>query len=102
MSPARVSRTLAELIRNKMPAFVGCEKCRRYKQIDLEALMAKVGPDYSLWNRRCKCRLKAGCDGWNKFWIGPGWHTPNWDDRTEERWVRVAQEARSRKGGSSA
>lgn len=31
------------------------------------ALAEKVGPEFSLIDRRCRCRLTPGCDGWNRF-----------------------------------
>ncbi len=44
-----------------------CSLCRACRDIDLEALREKVGGSYSLWNRRCRCRLTPGCRGWNMF-----------------------------------
>jgi hypothetical protein len=85
--PARVRRTLAQMIAGGFQSFARCSLCKAHRQIDLDALMAKVGPDYSLWNRRCRCKLTKGCRGWNKFAVGPGWHTKDYDDLTEMRWV---------------
>lgn len=87
MSGARVRRTIGQMAELGFTAHVSCAKCREYRQIDLSALVAKVGPDYSLWNRRCRCRMTPGCDGWNRFFVGPGWHVAAFDERTEWRWT---------------
>jgi hypothetical protein len=42
--------------------------CGAWRDLDLAALAAKVGPTYSLWNRRTRCRLTEGCAGWNRFY----------------------------------
>jgi hypothetical protein len=85
----RMSRTLGELVAYNMPALVTCTTCKAHRQIDLPALIEKVGPDYSLWNRRCRCRLTDGCMGWNRFFVGGGWPTKSWDDATEDRWMEM-------------
>lgn len=62
---------------------VQCKKCRRLKRFsrdDLIALAEKVGRDYSLINRRCRCRLTPGCDGWNRFSYLLGVYRPLWDE----------------------
>ncbi|WP_420142022.1 hypothetical protein [Sphingomonas sp.] len=70
-----------------MTARVSCTECKRLREIDIPALIEKVGPEYSLWNRRCRCRLKKDCPGWNRFFIGPGWFTKSYDEQTEMRWI---------------
>lgn len=42
-------------------------QCKKFKDIDLEALAAIKGRDYDLWNRRSVCRLTEGCEGPVKF-----------------------------------
>jgi hypothetical protein len=62
--------TLGSMIDDYDTVQVWCEHCRRHRKLtreDLVALAEKVGRDYSLWNRRCQCRLTAGCTGWNRF-----------------------------------
>lgn len=62
--------TLAKIIRNEREIQVWCEKCRAlhvFTQAELIALAEKVGPEFSLIDRRCRCRLTPGCDGWNRF-----------------------------------
>jgi hypothetical protein len=56
--------TLDKIIRNQREIQVWCEKCQACRiltQDELIALAAKVGPDYSLIDRRCRCRLTPGC-----------------------------------------
>jgi hypothetical protein len=92
--PARARRTLAEMIQGGFQSFVRCSLCKGHRQIDLHALLAKVGPDYSLWNRRSRCKLTKGCKGWNKFAVGPGYPAKDYDDRTEMRWFDLEWDER--------
>lgn len=92
--PARGRRTLAEMIDHGFESYARCTTCGVSRRIDLHALMAKVGPDYSLWNRRCRCKLTDACHGWVSFKVGPGWHTPDFDNRTEARWIDAEWEER--------
>jgi len=85
--PARTRRTLANMIEHGFTSHARCPKCDRSCEVDLRALMAKAGPDYSLWNRRCRCRFTPGCPGWIRFKVGPGWYVPDYDEPTEERWM---------------
>jgi hypothetical protein len=71
--PARARRTLAEMIQGGFQSF---------------------GPDYSLWNRRSRCKLTKGCKGWNKFAVGPGYPAKDYDDRTEMRWFDLEWDER--------
>jgi hypothetical protein len=64
-----------------------CTRCRAARQVDLRALRARVGGDYCLVNRRCRCRLTPGCAGWNRFHYLHGVYRPLWDDATAERWI---------------
>ena len=82
--------TLEAMIEHDAKIRVWCEKCRIYRDIsqdDLRALSAKVGPEYSLWNRRCRCRLTEGCDGWNKFSYLLGVYRPLAEVETLDRWI---------------
>lgn len=85
--PARVRRTLATMIEHGFTSHARCPTCEQTQDVDLLALMAKMGPDYSLWNRRSRCRFTPGCAGWISFKVGPGWRTPDFDEATEERWM---------------
>lgn len=42
-------------------------QCRKWKDIDLEALAEIKGRDYDLWNKRSVCRLTDGCEGAVRF-----------------------------------
>jgi len=64
-----------------------CQTCRAYREIDLVELATRVGPQYSLVNRRCRCRLTKGCQGWNRFFVLLGVVRPLWDDATAMRWM---------------
>lgn len=61
---------------------VNCTRCSAWQDIDIEALREKVGGDYSLWNRRTRCRLTPGCAGWNRFRHNchGGFFMPMWDE----------------------
>lgn len=85
--PIRVEKTwlenLGAMIDGDANIQTTCTKCRRTKRFtkdDLIALAEKVGRDYSLINRRCRCRLKPGCDGWNRFHYLLGVYRPLWDE----------------------
>jgi hypothetical protein len=91
--PARSKRTIAAMIEHGFSSYAYCPACRLYREVDLNKLMATKGPAYSLWNRRCRCK-KPGCTGWVRFKVGPGWHTPDYDDNTEARWIDAEWEER--------
>jgi hypothetical protein len=69
---------------------VTCAQCRGSRDIDITALAARVGRDYSLINRRCRCRLLPGCIGWNRFYytthVGT-WTRPLADPETQDGWM---------------
>lgn len=44
-----------------------CGKDRQLRSGDLSRIAAAKGMDYTLYNRRTRCRLTAGCPGWNYF-----------------------------------
>lgn len=64
-----------------------CGQYVRFARADLEALAAKVGRDFSLRNRRCRCRLTPGCRGWNRFFYLAGVYRPLWDEEIAVRWM---------------
>lgn len=57
-----------------------------FSKAELEALAAKVGRDYELYNRRCPCRLTPGCRGWNNFHYLRGVYRPLRDVAVGDRW----------------
>jgi hypothetical protein len=86
---------LARLIKLGAVVRVFCSRCRANRDIDLEALAAKVGSDYSLWNRRCRCRMMRHCKGWNRFRSMPG-AVKLYDAETQARWDAEDWEERQR------
>lgn len=63
-----------------------CTMCSAHGPVDIEKLVRLKGPDYSLVNRRCPCRLKPGSTGWIRFFYSHGRMTPMWDDTMADRW----------------
>lgn len=66
---------------------VTCTVCRQGRDVDLDGLIAAKGPDYSLVNRRSRCKFTKGCRGWNRFFYQSGVMRPLWDDKTGDRWM---------------
>jgi hypothetical protein len=66
-----------------------CRTCQRSRAIDIAALAARLGRDYSLCNRRTRCRLTPGCRGWNVFGYSTGtWVHHLFDPTTDAAWAR--------------
>lgn len=81
--------TLGDMVRIGVGAKVECNRCRRGQMIDIPALIEKVGPCYSLFNRRCRCKLKPDCDGWLYFLHDrSGVWLPFRDAATADRWMK--------------
>jgi hypothetical protein len=83
----RVRRTLGQMVDGGHTAMAECATCRGHQDIDLAKLIAKVGREYSLWNRRSPCRLTPGCTGFMVYRAGPGWPHLMADDDVEMWWV---------------
>lgn len=79
-------RSLDRLIEQGVRVTVSCTLCNAYNVVDLVALREKVGGAYSLWNRRCRCRLTEGCTGWNRFRYINGMAWAMWDDEGTRHW----------------
>lgn len=80
--------TLAEMVEHGVKAYVRCNKCSGQREIDIPALIEKVGPGYSLFNRRSRCKLNIGCDGWNSFMHSrSAVLLPLRDNETADRWI---------------
>ena len=78
---------------------VWCDQCGGFAVVDLAALVEKVGRDYSLVDRRCRCRLQPGCIGWNKFRYASSEHGITWNLSTDagvQRRIDRDWEARTR------
>ncbi|ALJ12655.1 hypothetical protein ATM17_12605 [Sphingopyxis macrogoltabida] len=80
--------TLGDMLRIGVGAKVACNRCQCERVINLEMLIAKVGPSYSLFNRRCRCKLLPGCQGWNYFLHDrSGVWLPFRDAAAADRWL---------------
>jgi|JI10StandDraft_1071094.scaffolds.fasta_scaffold2386218_2 hypothetical protein len=80
-------RTLDAAIEEGAPIRASCTKCRQWQDVDLVVLRERVGGSYSLINRRTRCRITEGCNGWNRFHYLLGVFRPLWDDATSDRWM---------------
>jgi hypothetical protein len=80
-------RSIDAMIAADIGARVMCDGCSAYQDLDLVELRAKVGGSYSLFNRRCRCRLTPDCKGWNRFYYLNGMAWAMWDDATADRWA---------------
>lgn len=69
-----------------------CWTCGEFRDIDLQALAAKVGPEYSLINRCSPCKLTPGCKGWVKFMYNQGVMRNLWTYEQEWVWDRRDKE----------
>lgn len=84
--------TIGEMHERGLKAYVSCSICKAQKEIDLAALIEKVGPDLCLKNRRNKpCKMKSGCLGYNYFCHNrSGVILPFRDQATSDRWMLEA------------
>ncbi|MAW98723.1 MAG: hypothetical protein CMN72_16555 [Sphingomonas sp.] len=67
-----------------------CDQCKATRELtdeDLERIAAIKGRDYALTGRRTRCRLTAGCEGWNRFWYWNAFWRPLWRDEDDTRWL---------------
>jgi len=80
------TRNLDAMIEAGAQVRVWCEFCKEAADIDLVALRARVGGEFSLLNRRCRCRLTPDCPGWNRFSYLSGVMRHLADDETLARW----------------
>lgn len=73
--------SLDQMIAMNRKVRVLCDRCKAVNDIDLSELRDRVGGEYSLINRQCKCRMTPGCEGWNRFYVKQGVFRPLWDGR---------------------
>lgn len=70
-----------------------CETCGQRREIDLQKLNERMPWGYTLINRRCRCKLTAGCEGWNVFEYRDGGEKcpvlPLYDLKAQARWAGV-------------
>jgi hypothetical protein len=74
---------------------VSCDSCRQGRDVDLDAIIARKGPDFSLVNRRSRCRFTPGCRGSNRFFFQHGVMRPLWTQEQVEIWMRADAARRS-------
>lgn len=85
-------RTIRSMIDAGYTVTIRCTGCHHHVHLDLYALEGRTNPDYSLINRRCRCRITSNCDGWNRFYYNapgeiaahPLYQAVQWD-RWQER-----------------
>jgi hypothetical protein len=80
--------TIGKMLDNRIAARVCCDRCDAWQDVDLAALAARVGRDYSLVDRRCRCKLTPGCRGWNRFLhdLHGGMFSRLWTNAASDRW----------------
>ena len=81
------TQTLGAMLERDAEVRVICDKCGEWQEVDIAELMLRVGPSYSLVNRRCRCRLTEGCRGWNKFYYLQATFRPLWDEARTRQWL---------------
>lgn len=73
-------------------AHAWCHECHFQQQIDIPALAARVGNDYSLINRRTRC---PNCGAWMNFHYRQAALYPMWDDEMSWRWGTIDRKAQA-------
>jgi len=80
--------TLSAMLRIGIKAKSFCTHCDASRVLDIPALIERTSPDFRLFNKRTRCRMTEGCQGWNRFWCNRGAvFLPMWDDDTAEAWL---------------
>lgn len=69
--PQAWQATVRGLIINGAIVHVACSSCGLWRRVDLLAIAVAMGDDFSLWDRRPRCR-ENGCDGQVFFHASPG------------------------------
>jgi hypothetical protein len=80
-------RSVGAMIDHDAEVRVLCTGCKVFVDVNLPGLAERVGRDYSLIDRRCRCRLTPGCRGWNRFYYRQAVFRPLWSDATGSRWL---------------
>lgn len=81
------TRTLGDMIEGNCKVRVLCDRCPKWHDVDVPALAELVGLEYSLIDRRCRCKLSPGCGGWNRFYYQNCVFRPLWTDERVRQWV---------------
>ena len=64
--------SIGEMVRVGASCRAMCTLCDGWRDVDLAALQAAIGPDACLWGKRVKCRFLPGCKGANRFFYLQG------------------------------
>lgn len=80
-------KTVGAMLEEGIEVRAWCDRnCTDWFVVDLEKLRRLKGPDYSLVNRRSRCKT-PGCTGWVKMHYPHGVYRPLCDDETATRWL---------------
>jgi len=66
---------------------VRCDRCNQGRDVDLDAIVAAKGEDHTLIDKRYRCKLTPGCEGWNAFHFQSGVMRPLWTQDQADRWI---------------
>jgi hypothetical protein len=91
-------RTLGLMVAYETKVRVSCTACKEYRDVDVLALLRTIKrPDYSLIDRRCRCRITPGCQGWNRFHYLLGVYRRLWTEAAVYRWSDIDYSERMRR-----
>ncbi|CAD7335417.1 hypothetical protein SPHS8_00497 [Sphingobium sp. S8] len=74
------AQTVGAMVEHGTKVQATCTRCRSTQIVDPRRILLIKGPDYSLVNRRCRCRMTEDCPGWNRFHYLHGVMRPLWRD----------------------
>jgi hypothetical protein len=80
------AQTLGAMLDKGAKVRAWCSGCGRCTDVDIAALTAIKGRDYSLIDRRSRCKM-TGCKGWVRFHYSHGVFRPLWSDAATLRWT---------------
>jgi hypothetical protein len=66
--------TVSQMIKQGWDVISRCDHCGLMMQVNLRVVAVVRGGDFSLWNKKTRCR-RIGCQGWTSFQArAPGMH----------------------------
>lgn len=79
----RKCESVADMAAQRWDVISHCRKCELMMAVDLRMIARVRGPNFSLWNRKSRCR-RIGCGGVVEFQAkAPGM---NWHEALEAPW----------------